>query len=232
MKINEEQMREWSILNPKAVNMVGEVFTVNRTFSGFDDFIDTLRSDISAQSGVAQPLLFHTPNKGFSDNTTESLLKDSEMMRLLQREIEPQLTTIKDILIAHCYGMDSEEWTKKDDLLLSFDKPTVTTEKDMAEIGARYSATVASLATAGVPVSEALKIGAQFFKQVTITDETLKIVKKEEDWQHKLEEEGIVNQDKSTIQTGGGGGAGRSKASQGNAASTGAHTKPVKRVKA
>ena len=71
MKINEEKMSEWSALSPKAVNMVGEVEVVDRTYSGFEQFVGAMKSDLASQSGLPEPSLWHTPNKGFSDNTTE-----------------------------------------------------------------------------------------------------------------------------------------------------------------
>jgi hypothetical protein len=33
---NEEQLRNWSMLNPKAINSYGEIAVVNRTYSGLD----------------------------------------------------------------------------------------------------------------------------------------------------------------------------------------------------
>jgi hypothetical protein len=190
MDINEEKMREWSILNPKAVNMVGEVVTVNRTFSGFEHFTDAMITALCAESEMPRPLLFHTPTKGFADNTQESLLKESEMMRQRQKDVEPQLHQITKIMVAHAYGADSEEYKHVDELFISFDKPVVATDKDKAEIGARYSATVNSLRQAGVPPHDALVVAKQFFPSATIPAEILESVK-------KAYEREIANEDKA-----------------------------------
>jgi hypothetical protein len=173
MGVNEERMREWSIMNPKAVNMVGEVKTIDRTFSGFEQFFDAGVTDLCARAELPRPLLFHTPSKGFSDNTTESLLKESEMMRMRQKEVEPLLVNCTKMLAAHTFGTDSEEFAKAEDLYMSFDKPVVATDKDKAEIGARYSATVSSLKQAGVPTRDALLLAKQFFPSIRLSVDVL-----------------------------------------------------------
>lgn len=220
MTINEEKMKEWSILDPKAVNVVGEVQVVNRVFSGFEHFLGSVKSDLAAQSGIAEPVLFHTPNKGFSDNTTEALLKDSEMMRMLQRDIEVQTENIRDSLVAHIWGNNSEEWKNRFKVQISFDKPVVSTEKDLAEVGARFSAAVASLANAGVPADEAIKIISQFFRTVEIEDSSIDAIKKELERRNEMEKEGIKAKQES-------GAFGHTLASPGSAANTGKFTKPA-----
>lgn len=173
MTLNEEKMREWSILNPKAVNLVGEVKTIDRTFSGFEHFFDAGITDLCARAELPRPLLFHTPNKGFSDNTTESLLKESEMMKMRQKDVEPLLVNCTRMLVVHTFGTASEEYQHIDDLYMSFDKPVVATDKDKAEIGARYSATVNSLKQAGVPTRDALTLAKQFFPSIRLSMDIL-----------------------------------------------------------
>jgi len=218
MAINEEKMKEWSVLRPKAVNIVGELNVVNRQFSGFEHFFGAVKSDLAANCGIAEPILFHTPNKGFSDNTQEALLKESETMKMLQRSIEPQLVPHTDALVAHVFGVDSEEWKQRRRLWMSFDKPMTSTQKDLAEVGARFAATVASLSAANVPTDAAVKIASQFFKEVDIDDSTFEEIKKEVNRIQRLEEEGIKIKKVS--------GVGHTMASPGSAGNTGAFTKP------
>lgn len=232
MTLNEEKMQEWSILHPKAINMVGEVTTIDRTFSGFDMFIGSIKSDVASQSGIPEPSLFHTPNKGFSDNTQEALLKDSETSRMLQRNIEPQLIPAMDALVAHVFGTDSEEWNQRRKIKITFDQPQDTTAADLAEIGARFAATVASLATAGVPPKEAIQLAQQFFKTVDVRDDQFEAIEEAYERQMKLEEESAKQ--KAMMPGGGkkaGGGSGHSIASPGNASNTGHFTKPKSRIK-
>lgn len=173
MAINEEKMAGWSALSPKAVNMVGEVEVVDRTYSGFEQFVGAMKSDLAAQCELPEPTLWHTPNKGFSDNTTESLLKQSETLQMKQRFLERSMVPAKDALIAHVFGTDSEEWEKRSTIRMAFNKPTISTEKDLAEVGARFAASVSSFVQAGVSPDIAMDLSSQFFPTVKITKEML-----------------------------------------------------------
>lgn len=181
MEVNEEKMSEWSAVNPKAVNMVGDVEVVNRTYSGFDHFIGSMKSNLASQCDIPEPVLWHTPNKGFSDNTTESLLKQSESLRMKQKFIERSLRPIRDILIAATWGKDSEEYKHKDELQLTLSKPTISTEKDMAEAGARFAASVSSFAASGVAPDIAIKLTAPFFPSVKVSQTLIDEAKKSYD---------------------------------------------------
>lgn len=173
MQINEQKMREWSAVNPKAVNMIGEVEVVDRTYSGFEQFIGGMKSDLAAQCGLPEPTLWHTPNKGFSDNTTESLLKQSETLRMLQHFIERSMRPATNALIAHVFGTDSAEWAARDNVCMTFTRPEIATEKDKAEMGARFAATVSSFCQAGVSPDIALRLAKPFFPTVTLDDALL-----------------------------------------------------------
>lgn len=173
MQLNEEKMAEWSAVSPKAVNMVGEVEVVDRTYSGFEQFIGAMKSDLAAQCGIPEPSLWHTPNKGFSDNTTESLLKQSETLQLLQTYLERNIIPCRDALIAHVFGQNSKEYENRDKLRINFNKPVISTEKDLAEAGARYAASVNSFVQAGIRPDTAIKLASQFFPSVKVTEEAL-----------------------------------------------------------
>ena len=177
MEINEEKMAEWSAVDPKAVNMVGDVEVVDRTYSGFEQFIGAMKSNLASQAELPEPVLWHTPNKGFSDNTTESLLKQSETLQMKQRFLERCLKPCTDALIAHTFGTDSEEWKHRDELKMTFSKPVISTEKDLAEVGARFAASVSSFVNAGVSPDVAIQLSSQFFPTVKITDEILRMAK-------------------------------------------------------
>lgn len=178
MEVNEEQMRSWSSLSPKAVNMVGEVEVVDRTYSGFEQFVGAIKSDFAAQTEIPEPAIWHTPNKGFSDNTQESLIKQSETLQMRQHFIERYMENAKDMLIAHVWGTDSDEWKRKHELKLKFSKPEITTEKDLADVGAKFSASINSLVQAGFTPDIAMQTAKQFFPKVELTDTQINEIKK------------------------------------------------------
>lgn len=178
MEVNENQMRTWSALSPKAVNMVGEVEVVNRTFTGFEHFVSALKSDLAAQTEIPEPSLWHTPNKGFSDNTQESLLKSSETLQMRQHYIERYMQVAKDMLVAHVWGSDSEEWRRKDEVRLRFDRPMITTEKDLSDVGAKFAAATNSFVQAGMAPDTAMRVLLPLYPSIKLTDEDLSEVQK------------------------------------------------------
>ena len=178
MAINEENMSQWSSLSPKAVNMVGDVEVVDRTYSGFEQFIGAMKSNLAAQCDLPEPTLWHTPNKGFSDNTTESLLKQSETLQMSQKYLERNMSNCTKALIAHAFGTDSTEWEHRDTLKMTFNKPIISTEKDLAEVGARFSASVSSMTQAGVSPDIAMQLCAQFFPTIKLDKKLVAEAKK------------------------------------------------------
>jgi hypothetical protein len=157
--------------------MVGDVEVVDRTYSGFDQFVGATKSELASQCGIPEPSLWHTPNKGFSDNTQESLLKQSETLKMNQRAIERCLSPIRDALVAHTFGRDSKVWENRRTLKLAFDKPVISTEKDLAEVGARFAASVNSFVQAGVSPDVAINLSKPFFPSIKVTDEMIKMAK-------------------------------------------------------
>lgn len=187
MAINEENMAAWDALNPKAVGMIGEIEVVERTYSGLDYFVGATKSELAAQCGIPEPSLWHTPNKGFSDNTTESLLKQSEALQLSQRIIERALGPARDALVAHVFGVDSKQWENRKSIKLSLDKPIISTEADLAKIGAEFAAAVNSFVAAGVAPDIAIELSKPFFPTVHVTDEMIDKARKS--YEEKVERE-------------------------------------------
>ena len=178
MAVNEAQMTSWSALSPKAVNMVGEVEVVDRGFSGFEQFVAAIKSDLAAQAEIPEPSIWHTPNKGFSDNTQESLIKQSETLQMRQHFIERYMQKAKDILIAHVWGTDSDEWKYKQHIKLKFDRPMITTEKDLSDVGAKFAAATNSFVQAGMSPDTAMKIILPLYPSIKLNDEDIADVKK------------------------------------------------------
>lgn len=180
MKENTEQMKEWSMANPKVLNAFGKVYTVNRQYTGYPDLMLTMRQDIAAQSGIPESVLFHTQPKGFSNNTEEVLLKESQTVKLAQQAVLPSLEYIVPYAVLHAFGPDSQEARFIRDVHFSFDTPVVATDSERAETSARFSAAVNSLRQAGVPITAALNITQQFFRDIKISEEDMQLIKSSE----------------------------------------------------
>lgn len=177
MAENTKQMSDWSMANPKVLNAFGKVYTVNRQYSGYPDLMLTMRQDIAAQSGIPESVLFHTQPKGFSNNTEEVLLKESQTVKLAQQAVLPSLEYIIPYAVIHAFGEDSEEARYIKDVHFSFDTPVVATDSERAETSARFSAAVNSLRQAGVPITSAINIIQQFFRDIKISQEDMEMIK-------------------------------------------------------
>lgn len=187
MGMNDEAMREWSMANPKTINALGKVYSVNRQYTGYSDLGNMLRQDIGAQSGLPEAILFHTQPKGFSNNTEEIMLKQSETVKLSQKQIAPEMTKVRDLTICHVFGYGSDEWNNRQTVAFTFDNPMVATESERAEAAARAAATINSLRQAGVPLKEAIQFTQKFFKYITIDNEILNAAEERDTTKVELE---------------------------------------------
>ena len=176
MKENTEQMKDWSMANPKVLNAFGKVYTVNRTYTGYPELMLTMRQDIAAQSGIPESVLFHTQPKGFSNNTEEVLLKESQTVKLSQQSVLPSLEYIVPYAVINAFGPDSEEARFIKDVHFSFDTPVVATDSERADTAARFSAAVNSLRQADVPLAVAINIVQQFFRDMKISQEDMQLI--------------------------------------------------------
>lgn len=191
MKENDDQLRRWSMNNPKTVNAFGKISTVNRSYTGYDDLGMMLRQDIAAQSGIPEAVLFHTQPKGFSNNTEESLLKQSETVRMTQNAILPILRPLVEIMVVSCFGPEEEFIKALPYLQINFESPVVATETERSESSARYAASLSSLVTAGVPIKEAVELMQQFFREIEISGDFLLAVEQREKEKIAKEEEKV-----------------------------------------
>ena len=173
MQLNDESMRNWSMSNPKTINALGKVYAVNRQYTGYSDLGLMLRQDIGAQTGLPEAALFHTQPKGFSNNTEEILLKESQTVKLTQKQVAPAMVKVKDMAICHAFGADSEEYKNREYLHFTFDNPVVATESERAEAAARAAATINSLRQAGMPLGEAIRFTQKFFRYITVDQDII-----------------------------------------------------------
>ena len=82
LALNDEQMRKWSMLNPKTINALGKVYTVNRTYTGYDQLAVIMRQDISAQSGLMKHFSFILKQRDSLLILKKHYLKQSETIGL------------------------------------------------------------------------------------------------------------------------------------------------------
>lgn len=167
---NEKELRDWSILNPKAINNFGSLEVVNRNYSGFDNLIDAIRKDVSAKSGLPESVLFYTQPNGIFNKTEEDvLLKQSETIRLIQRTIAPSLNKILPFIACSFWGINSwEDIERYKTLQISFDTPIITSPSKKADIAVKYAQTIKTLVDSGMMVDNALAFATKVIGEVEL----------------------------------------------------------------
>lgn len=173
-KENEKQMREWSMLHPRAVNSVGEIKILERTYSGYRDLLNESRLGLCASSGVAESILFEEKATGLaSDNRDDVTLKQSEMIRLLFNTTAPAFKPCIELLVCSCFGCNSEQAAKARRVKIKKDSGFVLSEMDKAQLGSSFTQVAGQLVAMGVPLENAVKIAQKFVPSAEIDEETM-----------------------------------------------------------
>lgn len=173
-KENEKQMREWSMLHPRAINSVGEIKILERTYSGYRDLLNESRLALCASSGVAESILFEEKATGLaSDNREDVTLKQSEMIRLLFNNVAPSFKNCIELLVCSCFGADSEQARLAGKVRIKADNGYVLSEQDKAQLGSTFVQTAGQLVAMGVPLQTAIKMSHKFVPSADLDEETM-----------------------------------------------------------
>lgn len=174
-KENEQQMREWSMLHPRAINSVGEIKILDRTYSGYSDLLNQSKLALCASSGVAESTLFEEKATGLaSDNREDVTLKQSEMIRLLFNNVKDSFKNCIELLVYSCFGVDSEQAKHARKVQIKADSGFVLSEMDKAQLGNSFSQMAGQFVAMGVPLDKAVKIAQKFVPSAEIDEETMK----------------------------------------------------------
>ena len=176
-KENEAQMRKWSMLHPRAINSVGEIKVIERTYSGYRDLIKEAELGLCASSGVAESILFEEKATGLaSDNRDDVTLKQSEMIRLLFNTVAPSFKNCIELLVCSCFGADSEQAKLAGKVRIKADNGFVLSETDKAQLGQAFTTIVGQFVATGVPLNTAVKIAKSFVPSAEIDEETMNAI--------------------------------------------------------
>ena len=173
-KENEQQMREWSILHPRAVNSIGEIKILERTYSGFSNLIQESRLAFCSSAGLAESVLFAEKSTGLaSDNEDDVKLKQSEMARLLFNNVAPSFKNCIKLLVADCFGRNSEQYKYADEVEIKADDGVVMSDQEKAQIGQSLAQIAGSFVAMGAPLGTSLKAADKLVKDGELDQETI-----------------------------------------------------------
>jgi hypothetical protein len=174
MEENEKQMRNWSMLHPRAINSVGEIKILDRTYSGYQDLMKQAELGLCASSGVAESILFEEKATGLaSDNRDDVTLKQSEMIRLLFNNVAPSFKNCIELLVCSCFGANSEQAALAKKVRIKADNGFVLSEMDKAQLGSSFTQIAGQLSAMGAPLQTAIKVARTFVPSAELDDETM-----------------------------------------------------------
>jgi hypothetical protein len=174
-KENEEQMRKWSMLNPRVTNSVGEIKILDRTYSGYQDLMRQAQLGLCASSGVAESILFEEKATGLaSDNRDDVTLKQSEMIRLLFNNVAPAFKNCIELLVCSCFGANSEQAALAKKVHIKADNGFVLSEMDKAQLFSTFVQSAGQLVAMGAPLNIAMKTSQKAIPSVEIDEDTMK----------------------------------------------------------
>ena len=177
MEENEKQMREWSMLHPRAINSVGEIKILDRTYSGYHDLLNEARLGLCASSGVAESILFEEKATGLaSDNREDVTLKQSEMIRLLFNNVAPAFKNCIELLVCSCFGANSEQAKHARKVRIKADNGFVLSEVEKSQLGQSFAGIVGQLTAMGTPMETAFKLAQKFVPSAEIDDEIMQAI--------------------------------------------------------
>ena len=183
---NSQQLALWSVNSPKTFNSYGEIKTLERTYTGYEELVKLLRENIGAESSIPESSIFHTQSKGFSDNLEDVTLKQSEAFKQISNIFCEQVRPLIYTMGLDFFGRGKEE--KINTLKLCLDSNTVITNDQKASIGMNFFSMIQTGVGAGLQADTAGKIAAKFISGVTIDDETIAMLKKDQELADQKEE--------------------------------------------
>lgn len=174
MELNEQQMRNWSILHPRAVNSVGEIKILERTYAGFDNLMRESRLGFTSSCGIPESVLFAEKSTGLAtDNADDIELKQSETARLLFNNIAPAFKPCIKMLVADCFGRNSEQFQHADEVRIKADDGVVMSDQEKAQMGQSLAQTAGQFVAMGVPLQSALKAADKLIKDGELDEKTI-----------------------------------------------------------
>lgn len=177
-KQNEAEMREWSMLHPKAINSVGEIKILERTYTGFHDLIAEARLALCASSSVPENIIFADKATGLaSDNQEDVTLKQSEAIRLLFNSVAPSFQPVIALMVMSCFGRNSEQAKHAFEVTIAPDNATVLTDEQKATIGTQFTTQVGQLAAVGMPIDLAVQVASSACPSVDVSPDVLDRIK-------------------------------------------------------
>lgn len=174
MSNTQAALDSWSMAQPRAMSMFGELKVIERHYEGFNDLVIVSRQHVAGSCSIPESVIFHTQPTGFSDNKEDVLLKQSEAVKLVSIQVKPQLAPMVRMLALSVFGPDYVDAAgvpilkKLHTLNVLFEVPIMQTPKELADSGTKFMTCLQTAVQAGVPLGAAVPLTKLFFPNVEI----------------------------------------------------------------
>jgi hypothetical protein len=169
-------MRAANILNPKALNAIGDIKVIDRTFTGAEPLIRAMRQNLCANAYMQESVIFDPEQSGFTDKTDSIKLKQSEAIKMIGTEIAPQLQKIVDLLIIDVFGPTSK--LLQDNVRVTFNPSVVISEEEKAEKGLKCAQFIKTLTDSNLSPVTAVNLAKQYFNMEIAKEDMAEIERK------------------------------------------------------
>jgi hypothetical protein len=136
--------------------------------------IQESRLAFSSSCGIPESVLFAEKSTGLAtDNADDIELKQSEMARLLFNNVAPAFKNCVKLLVADCFGRNSEQYKYADEVEIKADDGVVMSDQEKAQIGQSLAQIAGSFVAMGAPLGTSLKAADKLVKDGELDQETI-----------------------------------------------------------
>lgn len=155
--------REASPDNPITMDVLGNITAINRNFGQVPELIRLERQDFSSDACIPEPMLFSSEKGNFSsgDDTQGNLNKEWEAVKMIHKDVEPQVKQLVKIIIIDTLGVSSHVMEALPYTQIHFDEPVIANALERAQIGKFYSENVFNLVSARIPIDVAVEMASK-----------------------------------------------------------------------
>lgn len=171
-RLAQESIDEIDVNNAKVFNSVGELRTIERTYSGFNDIFKENRVSLSADCGLPVSVVFEEAPSGLASDREEDItLKKAECIKRIWNSIEKEITKQAIILGYSFFGVDSEEAENLRYMVVEANSHTAESTKQKADVAYVFSQTIQNLSIAGITPKDGIKLVERFFPEIPMSEE-------------------------------------------------------------
>ena len=160
---NTVRTREASADNPITLDVLGNITAINRNFGQVPELIRLERQDLSSDAVIPEPMLFSSEKGNFSsgDDTEGNLNKQWEAVKMIHKDVEPQIKQLVKIIIIDTLGTAQHVMEALPYTQIHFDEPVVANAIERAQIGKFFSENVFNLVSARLPIDVAVEMASK-----------------------------------------------------------------------